>query len=174
MLQTFDGSTPRVLAGAWAHESAVLIGDVVLEPGVSIWPGAVLRGDMGPIHIGRDSNLQDGTICHDTTGLSRTVVGQRVTVGHRVILHGCVVGDDCLVGMGSILMDNVEIGAGSFVAAGTLLPPGRVVPPGSFVLGYPGRIVRPVSPTEREQIQEGWTTYRKKLDLWLARSPVPP
>lgn len=169
MLQSFDGFTPRLLPGAWAHDSAVLIGDVVLEPGVSIWPGAVLRGDMGPIRIGQDSNLQDGTICHDTTGLSQTMVGQRVTVGHRVVLHGCVVGDDSLVGMGSILMDNVEIGAGSFVAAGTLLPPGRVVPPGSFVLGSPGRIVRQVTDSEREQIQEGWTAYRQKLDLWLAR-----
>ena len=87
------------------------------------------------------------------------------------MLHGCVVGDDCLIGMGSILMDNVQIGAGSFVAAGTLLPPGRVVPPGSFVLGSPGRIVRQVSDTEREQIQEGWTAYRKKLDLWLNSPP---
>jgi carbonic anhydrase/acetyltransferase-like protein (isoleucine patch superfamily) len=167
MVQEFDGFTPILRPGAWAHDSAVLIGEVVLEPGVSVWPGAVLRGDMGPIRIGRDSNLQDGTICHDTTDQSRTLVGERVTVGHRVVLHGCTVGDDCLVGMGSILMDNVEIGAGSFVAAGTLLPPGRVVPPGSFVLGSPGRVVRGVSEREVEQIRHGWMSYREKLHRWL-------
>jgi carbonic anhydrase/acetyltransferase-like protein (isoleucine patch superfamily) len=169
MVQEFNGLVPRVHVGAWVHESAVVIGDVLLEEGVGIWPTAVLRGDMGPIRIGRDTNLQDGAICHDTTDRSETTVGARVTVGHRAILHGCRIGDDCLVGMGSIVMDNVVVGAGSFVAAGTLLTPGKVIPPGSLVMGSPGRVVRPVSEDETRQIAFAWRSYRDKLTVWLER-----
>lgn len=168
MIQPFGGHAPDLHPRAWVHESAVVIGQVSLAEGVTVWPCTVLRGDMGPIRIGRDSNLQDGTICHDTTDFSETVVGERVTVGHRVLLHGCRIGDDCLIGMGAIVMDNVEVGAGSFVAAGSLLTPGKVFPPGSFILGSPARVARPVGPREIEQIRFSWTSYRSKLDSWLA------
>ena len=149
MIETLDGLAPVIDPTAWVHASAVVIGEVELGPRVSIWPTAVLRGDMGRIRVGADSNLQDGSICHNTDGHSETLVGERVTVGHRAILHGCVVEDDCLIGMGAIVMDNCRIGAGSFIAGGTLIPPGRVIPPGSFVMGSPGRVVR--STGEREQ-----------------------
>lgn len=169
MVEAFAGFVPRLEPGAWAHRSAVLIGDVVVEAGASVWPTSVLRGDMGPIRIGADSNVQDGTICHDTTDRSATRVGARVTIGHRVILHGCIIGDDCLVGMGAIVMDNAELGAGSFVAAGTLIPPGRVYPPGSFVMGSPGRLVRPVNARDLEQIAFSWRHYRERAAAWLAQ-----
>jgi carbonic anhydrase/acetyltransferase-like protein (isoleucine patch superfamily) len=169
MLQRFAGLVPRIHPGAWVHESAVVIGDVELEEGVSVWPTAVLRGDMGPIRIGRDSNLQDGAICHDTTDRSETTIGARVTVGHRAILHGCKVGDDCLVGMGSIVMDNAVVGEGSFVGAGTLIPPGKIIPPRSLVLGSPGRVIRPVTEDETRQIAFAWNNYREKLAVWLGR-----
>lgn len=170
MIEAFDGQTPRIAPSAWVHPSAVLIGEVILEEGASIWPTAVLRGDMGLIHIGRDSNLQDGVICHDTTDRSQTRVGERVTIGHRAILHGCIIEDDCLIGMGAIVMDNVIVGKGSFVAAGTLLPPGRVIPPGSFVMGSPGRVMRPVTPKDTEQISYSWRHYRERMQLWTVRS----
>lgn len=169
MLEEFAGQRPRLAPGAWAHASAVLIGDVTVEEGASIWPVSVLRGDMGPIRIGRDSNLQDGVICHDTTDRSETVVGERVTVGHRALLHGCRIGDDCLVGMGSIVMDNVVLGEQCFVAAGTLLPPGKVIPARSFVMGSPGRVVRQVGERELEQIAFSWKHYRERMREWLAR-----
>jgi carbonic anhydrase/acetyltransferase-like protein (isoleucine patch superfamily) len=152
VIESLDGLTPVVHPTAWVHETAVLIGEVELGPRVSIWPTAVLRGDMGAIRFGADSNLQDGAICHNTDGLSETLVGERVTVGHRAILHGCIVEDDCLIGMGAIVMDNARIGAGSFIAGGTLIPPGRVIPPGSFVMGSPGRVKRPCGPEEAEAI----------------------
>jgi carbonic anhydrase/acetyltransferase-like protein (isoleucine patch superfamily) len=169
MLQEYDGVRPTVHPEAWVHEGAWLIGDVHLARGVSVWPGCVLRGDMGAIRVGEDSNLQDGTICHDTTDLSETLVGARVTVGHRVVLHGCVVEDECLIGMGAIVMDNARIGTGSFVAAGALVPPGRVIPPGSMVMGVPGRVVRPVGEREREQIAFSWTSYRSKMRWWAGQ-----
>jgi carbonic anhydrase/acetyltransferase-like protein (isoleucine patch superfamily) len=169
MIEGFDGRTPVIDPGAWVHPSAVVIGEVVLHRGVSVWPTAVLRGDMGLIELGEDTNLQDGAICHDTTDRSITRVGRRVTIGHRAILHGCIVGDDCLIGMGAIVMDNVEVGDGSLVAAGTLLPPGKKIPPGSFVRGSPGRVERPVNDRDREMIDFGWKSYREKLAVHLAR-----
>jgi len=168
MIQSFEGHTPRLDPGSWAHETAVLIGDVHLATGASVWPTAVLRGDMGLVSIGRDSNIQDGTVCHDTTEISETVVGERVTVGHRVVLHGCRIEDECLIGMGAIVMDNVVVGRGSLVAGGALIPPGRVIPPGSFVVGFPGRVVRPVGPREVEMIEQGWRSYTSKLESWLS------
>jgi gamma-carbonic anhydrase len=167
VIEAFDGKAPVVHPRAWVHPSAVVIGEVVLAEGVSVWPTSVLRGDMGPIRIGRDSNIQDGSVCHDTTDWSETMVGERVTVGHRVVLHGCTIGDDCLVGMGSVVLDRAVIGAGSFVAAGSLVTPGTIVPPGSFLRGSPAKVVREVSDRDREMIATGWRTYREKLALWL-------
>lgn len=174
MLEAIGGLAPQLAEGAWAHEGAWLIGDVRLGRGASVWPGAVLRGDMGPIVIGEDSNIQDGSVLHDTTDLSETHVGARVTVGHRVILHGCRIEDDCLIGMGAIVMDNVHVGAGSFIAAGSLVPPGKVIPPGSMVMGSPGRVVRPVREKEVEQIGFAWRSYRGKIATWLARDAAAP
>lgn len=168
MLQEFDGLKPSLHETAWAHEGAWLIADVTLGAESSVWPGAVLRGDMGPIRIGAQSNIQDGAVCHDTTGLSETLVGDRVTVGHRAVLHGCVVEDFCLVGMGAIVMDNVVVGTGSLIGAGAVVTAGRVIPPGSLVLGTPARVVRPVTDREREMIDEGWRSYVEKVARWRA------
>jgi carbonic anhydrase/acetyltransferase-like protein (isoleucine patch superfamily) len=121
---------------------------------------------MGPIIIGAQSNIQDGVVCHDTTGTSVTTVGERCTVGHRAILHGCLIEDDVLVGMGAIVMDNVKVGAGSVIGAGAIVTAGRVIPPGSLVLGIPGRVVRSVTASEAVRIGEGWRTYVAKCAIW--------
>jgi carbonic anhydrase/acetyltransferase-like protein (isoleucine patch superfamily) len=163
MVETFLGKAPTIDDGAWVHESAVVMGDVYLARGVTIWPTAVLRGDMGPIRIGEESNIQDGAVCHDTSGLSETLVGRRVTVGHRAVLHGCVVEDRCLIGMGAIVLDNAVVGEGSIIGAGAVVTAGRIIPPGSLVLGVPGKVIRPVTDADKEQIEEGWQSYLAKL-----------
>jgi carbonic anhydrase/acetyltransferase-like protein (isoleucine patch superfamily) len=137
------------------------MGDVSLGPEASIWYHAVVRGDMAPIVIGAQSNIQDGTIVHVDEGVPCTV-GERVGVGHRVILHGCTVGDDCLIAMGSVLLNRVTIGSGSIVAAGAVVPEGMQVPPRSLVMGVPGRIVRPVDATLAERIASTWKHYVKE------------
>jgi carbonic anhydrase/acetyltransferase-like protein (isoleucine patch superfamily) len=163
MIEAHGGHVPRIHPTAWIHASAVVIGEVELADRASVWPTAVLRGDMGLIAIGSCSNIQDGAICHDTGGRSVTRVGARVTIGHRAILHGCTVEDECLIGMGAILLDNCVVGAGSVVAAGSVIPPGRVIPPGSLVMGAPGRVVREAGQQERDMIATGWTAYLDKL-----------
>lgn len=134
------------------------MGDVTLGEHASVWYAAVVRGDMAPIVIGAETNLQDGTIVHVDEGVPCTV-GRRVGVGHRVILHGCTVGDECLIGMGSVLLNNVRIGSGSVVAAGAVIPEGMQVPPRSLVMGVPGRIVRQVDASLASRITATWQHY---------------
>lgn len=169
MIQEFDGKTPKIDETAFVHEGAWVIGEVYLGAHSSVWPGAVLRGDMGAIRIGAWSNIQDGAVCHDTTDLSETRVGERVTVGHNAILHGCIIEDDCLIGMGAIVMDNVRVGTGSIIGAGAFVPVGKVIPPNSLVLGSPGRVVRQTRDSDRAMIDEGWKSYADKSVKWLAR-----
>jgi carbonic anhydrase/acetyltransferase-like protein (isoleucine patch superfamily) len=143
---------------AFVAPGASVMGDVTLEADTSVWYQAVLRGDLAPIVVGAESNIQDGTIVHVDAGLPCTV-GRRVGVGHRAILHGCVVEDECLIGMGSVLLNGVRVGSGSVVAAGAVIPEGIIVPPGSLVMGVPGRIVRQVDAALRERISSTWTHY---------------
>jgi carbonic anhydrase/acetyltransferase-like protein (isoleucine patch superfamily) len=168
MIQSFDGVAPVIDATAWIHPLACVIGEVRLAAGVSVWPSAVLRGDMGLIEVGACSNIQDGAVCHDTGGRSVTRIGQRVTVGHRAILHGCIVEDDCLVGMGAIVMDNAVVGRGSVIGAGTLIPAGRVIPPRSLVIGAPGKVAREVTEEESAWIMYSWRVYADRAEAWRA------
>ena len=151
-------TAPRIDPTAYVAPTAVVMGDVTLGARSSVWYLSVLRGDMAPISIGADSNIQDGTIVHVDEGVPCTI-GERVGVGHRVILHGCSVEDDSLIGMGSVLLNGVLIGRGSVIAAGAVIPEGMQVPPGSLVMGVPGRIVRQVDAALTERIAGTWKHY---------------
>lgn len=169
MLEPYGDLVPHVDPTAYVHASVHLIGDVILGPRVSVWPGCVLRGDHGRVYIGEETNLQDLTVCHGTEGLSTTEIGARVTVGHRALLHGCIVEDDCLIGMGAILLDNCRIGRFSIVGAGAVVPVGMQVPPYSMVLGIPAKVTRPLREKDIEQIRHGHASY---LEL-MARAHKP-
>ena len=142
---------PRIAPSAFVAPGAVVLGDVEVGAGSSIWYGAVVRADLNAIRIGEWSNLQDGVVVH----LSRTLgveIGDSVSVGHRAVIHACRVGDGSLIGMGAIVMDGAEIGAGSLVAAGTLVTKGTKIPEGSLVMGSPGKVVRALRAGEREDL----------------------
>lgn len=168
-LESFLEHHPRVAAGAFVHAAATVIGDVEVGARSSIWPAVVLRGDDGPIRIGAETSIQDGSVVHMTSGLSEVSVGARVTVGHKVILHGCTVEDECLIGMGAIVLDNARIGRGSLVGAGALVLGNTQVPPGSLVLGSPAKVIRPVGEKERAMIEQGWREYVERAEQYLAR-----
>jgi carbonic anhydrase/acetyltransferase-like protein (isoleucine patch superfamily) len=154
---------------AYVHASAVLIGDVQVGRESSVWPNAVLRGDDASIVIGEQTSIQDGTIIHNTTGLSHTVIGDRVTVGHGVILHGCIIEELCVIGMGCIILDNAVIERGSIVGAGALVPPGKRIAAGSVVVGNPARVHRQCSDADRQAIEFGWQEYVKRTREYRAR-----
>src|SRR5580704_11848647 len=121
---------------AFIAQGAIVLGDVVIGGGSSVWYNSVLRGDTDRITIGAETNIQDLSMIHADPGV-QCVVGNRVTVGHRVILHGCLVEDDCLIGMGAVLLNGARIGSGSVIGAGALVLENTDVPAGSLVLGFP-------------------------------------
>jgi len=151
---------PAVSASAFVHPKASVCGTVTLGDHVSVWAGAVIRGDTEQITIGACTNIQDLTVVHADPGIP-TVVGAGVTVGHRAILHGCHVDDAVLIGMGAILLNRCRIGRGSVIGAGALVPEDMVVPPNSLVLGIPGRVVRATTDAERARIGKSSETYQR-------------
>ncbi|MCS4503104.1 Protein YrdA [wastewater metagenome] len=158
MIRPFDEKWPRVADSAWIDESAVIIGDVTLGNDVSVWPTAVIRGDVNRIAIGDRSNVQDGTVIHVahdgpySPGGFPTVVGEDVTIGHRAVVHACTVGSRVLVGMGAIIMDGAVVEDDCIIAAGTLVPPGRRLDAGYLYVGSPAKAARELSAEEREQL----------------------
>lgn len=144
--------TPQVGQGVYIARGATVIGDVTLGDRVSIWYGAVLRGDINAIVVGEGSNIQDNAVVHlaDDYG---ALIGRHVTVGHSAIVHACTIGDECLIGMGATVLDGAVIGAQSIIGAGALVTQRTVIPPGSMVLGSPAKVVRPLTPQEREGLK---------------------
>jgi carbonic anhydrase/acetyltransferase-like protein (isoleucine patch superfamily) len=159
VIRPFGGKTPRVDEAAFVATSAMVIGDVAIGAGSSIWYGAVLRGDVESIRIGRETSIQDNTVIHvDSSGFS-TVVGDRVTVGHGVVLHGCRIGDNALIGIGSFVLNGAEVGEGAMIGAGSLVTPGTKIPPGMLAIGSPARVKRPLTEEEKRHVQEGVEIY---------------
>ncbi|QIY94437.1 gamma carbonic anhydrase family protein [Streptomyces sp. S1D4-11] len=158
LIMGIGGKDPRVDPEAFTAPMSVVIGDVTLHAGASVWYGAVLRADFGPIVIGADSNIQDNCTLHVDPGFPITV-GERVSVGHNAVLHGATVEDDCLIGMGATVLNGAVIGAGSLVAAQALVPQGMQVPPGSLVAGVPAKVKRPLTEEERQGLTLNGTFY---------------
>ena len=157
----YGGVWPRLHGGALVLPGAAVIGDVVLGADSSVWFGAVLRGDDGPIRIGRASNLQDGTMVHVDSAIP-TLVGDHVTVGHRVHLHACTLEDESLVGSGAIVLDGAVVERHGQVAAGALVAPGKAVRAGELWAGVPARKLRDLGPEERAAIRDSADRYVEK------------
>ena len=144
--------TPAVHPSVFIASGAVVLGDVSLGEGSSVWYNTVLRGDINEIKIGARSNIQDGSVVHlaDEYG---AFVGEYVTVGHKALIHACTIDDEVLVGMGAIILDGAEIGARSIIGAGALVTKGKIIPPGSLVMGAPAKIVRTLDQAEQLAIK---------------------
>lgn len=163
-LVTVNGHTPVVHDDAWVAPGVVVAGNVEVRAGASIWFGCVLRAEVGPIVVGEDSNLQDGTVVHADPDHPVTI-GARVTVGHRSVVHGCRLGDDVLVGMGAIVLNGAEVGAGAVVGAAALVTEGTRVEPRTVVVGAPARPRDLALPTvPRPNV----ATYRRLADWYAA------
>ncbi len=151
---------PQVADSAWLAPGSRLLGAVTVGPESSIWYGATVRADLGPIRIGAGSNLQDNVVVHADPGHPVTI-GDDVLVGHGAIVHGCSIGDGSLVGMGATVMNGARIGAGALVAAGSLVPEGMEVPAGTLVSGVPARVRRQVTEQELAGLRHGAEAYRR-------------
>ncbi len=157
-----DGLSPKLPANGdfWIAPDAQVIGNVELQTGVSVWFGAVIRGDNEPISVGRGSNVQDLCVLHTDIGCPLSV-GDDCTIGHRVILHGCAIGNNCLIGMGAIIMNRSVIGDNCLIGAGAIVTEGKVIPPGSLVFGAPGKVIRALRQMEIDSIAVSAVNYRK-------------
>jgi carbonic anhydrase/acetyltransferase-like protein (isoleucine patch superfamily) len=146
-LDKYLGARPQIDESAFVAKSAVVVGDVKIGRGSSIWPVVVLRADINSIEIGEGTNVQDGTIVHlaDEFGVK---VGSYVTIGHAAMIHACTIEDECLIGMRATILDGAVIGAQSIVGAGALVTKNTVIPPRSMVLGAPAKVVRPLTDKE--------------------------
>ena len=157
----------------WFHaDNAVIVAEVEIGSGSSIWYGSVLRGDDAPIFIGERVNIQDLTMVHADPGKPLHIEDD-VTVGHRAILHCIRIGAGCLIGMGAILMEDVEVGAGSLVAAGSVVIPGTRIPPNSLVRGIPGKVTRETTAEERDGFLESAAKYAASAELAYERYGPP-
>ena len=158
----FEGKRPSIADDAFVAPTATIIGDVTIEAGASVWYGAVVRGDDGPIVIRERANVQDGSVIHTTPGVT-TEIGVGATVAHQCIVHGAVLEDEALVGNGCVVLDGARIGAGSLVAALSLVQPGVQIPPGVLAAGVPAVVKRPIAGTPAEMWVKLNPTYYPAL-----------
>lgn len=165
MIRPFRGVHPQIPTSAYVDESAQVIGDVSIGEQASVWCNAVLRGDMHYITIGDRTNVQDNSVIHTRTGSHPTILEDEVTVGHSVTLHGCYVEHGSLIGIGSIVLDDVRVGAQSLIAAGSLISPGTIIPPRSMVMGIPARVKRPLTEEEVIGLNAFWKNYVEYIPL---------
>ncbi|MEP7298177.1 MAG: gamma carbonic anhydrase family protein [Burkholderiales bacterium] len=142
-----DKLTPHVHDTAYVADSAEVIGNVQLAEGASVWFGAILRGDNDLMTIGRNSNVQDGSMLHSDPGFPLTL-GENVTIGHQVMLHGCTIGDGSLIGIKAVVLNGAKIGKNCLVGAGALVTEGKEFPDGSMILGSPAKVVRELTPEQ--------------------------
>ncbi|MCH2173322.1 gamma carbonic anhydrase family protein [Myxococcota bacterium] len=164
---------PRIDPSVWLAPGSVVVGDVELGPDVSVWYGAVLRGDVHHIRVGARTNLQDQAVIHVSRDRHSCELGCEVTVGHRAVVHGCSVGDRVLVGIGAVVLDGARIGDEAMVGAGAVVPPGFEVPPGTLVVGVPAKIVRPLTPEEKSLNRQRALEYVENARLHSESQSVP-
>lgn len=155
---SFDQQAPRVADTAWVADSATVIGHVELADNASVWYGAVLRGDNDWLRIGRNSNVQDGTVLHTDHGLE-LVVEDNVTIGHQCMLHGCHIGGGTLIGIQAVILNRARIGRNCIVGAKSLVTEGKEFPDGSMIMGSPAKVVRPLTPEEMARVAASSAHY---------------
>jgi len=158
-LFSFEGRSPSVSQRAWIAPTATLVGDVTVEAEASVWYGAVLRADFGPIIVRRGANVQDGSILHGGAD-PVTEVGPGATIGHLCVVHGAVIGAEALIGNGATVLDGAVVGSRALVAGGATVPPGMTIPDGMLAVGVPARVTGEITGAARQWVDTNPETYR--------------
>ena len=157
----YNNIYPKIDQSAFIAPNATIIGDVTIGAHASIWFGVIIRGDVAKITIGKQTNIQDGTVIHVTRGGGNTIIGNNVTIGHKALLHACHLEDYSFVGMGAIIMDQVVIESYAMVAAGSLVTPGKIIPKGEIWAGNPAKFLRKLTSDETKFIAISAENYCK-------------
>ena len=173
MFASVCGKTPRDEGAAFVADTAVVVGDVTLKPGCTVWYGAVIRGDEGPIVIGENANVQDNAVLHCDPG-HHVTLGRNVTVGHGAIVHGAEVGEGTLIGMHATLLNGCKVGKGCIIGAGALVPEGKEIPDHVVVMGVPARVVKEISPQQLAFSEHNAAAYAQLGAQHCRAVPVKP
>ena len=162
IIEKYKGIKPKIANTAKVFKNAVIAGDVTLHDYVNVWYNATIRGDMAPVTILENTNIQDNCVIHTNLNLP-THIGKNVTVGHGAIIHAATVEDNCLIGMGSIILDGAVIKENSLVGAGCVVPPNKIVPRNTLVVGNPMKIIRELTQDELVDIKKNKDYYIKLM-----------
>ncbi|MFC7322127.1 gamma carbonic anhydrase family protein [Halobacillus campisalis] len=161
MICEYKGKFPQLDPSAFIAEDAVITGDVTIGAESSVWFKTVIRGDVAPVHIGNEVNVQDLSMLHQSPD-QPLVIEDGVTVGHQVTLHSAIIRKNALIGMGSLILDGAEIGEEAFIGAGSLVPPGKSIPPRTLALGRPAKVVRELTEEDFNELNRIRATYVEK------------
>ena len=169
MIKSFNGKTPRIARSAFVSETAYVIGDVEIGENSGVWPGAVVRGDLGIIKIGNGTFIEDNCVLHSGSPISDAndlIIGDSVVIGHGAIINCCRIGNNILIGTNSVILHDAEISDFCIIGAGCLIVQGMKIPDNSLVTGVPGKIKNKLSPQQLCWIQEGSQTYKKLVEQY--------
>ncbi|NMB40590.1 MAG: gamma carbonic anhydrase family protein [Firmicutes bacterium] len=169
ILVPYKDKKPHVAKGAYVAPTAVLVGDVTIEEGASIWFGAVLRGDIGSILVKKGANVQDNTVVHLKLPGSQAIIGEDATIGHGAILHDCTIGKRAIVGIGAVVLDFAEVGEEAIIAAGSVVGDNAVIPPRHLAAGVPAEVKKEISGNSLWYIKVASETYHQLRDDYLGQ-----
>lgn len=158
MLKGYQGIEPKIHKNTFIAESADIIGDVTLEENANIWYNTVIRADDNKVLIGKNTNIQDGSVIHVARD-NPTIIGDNVTIGHKALIHGCKIGNNTLIGMGAIVLDGAEVGEYTLLAGGSLVPPNKKIPSGVLAMGSPAQVKRELTNEEKENLLKSALKY---------------
>jgi carbonic anhydrase/acetyltransferase-like protein (isoleucine patch superfamily) len=159
MIHKFKKFKPEIHQNCFIAGNADIIGRVRIEEAVSIWFGAVLRGDLNKIHIGKGSNVQDNSTIHVDADGPGTVVGEYVTIGHNSVLHGCSIGSYSMVGMGAVVLEGAVVGEETIIGAGSLVTSNKIIPSGVLCIGSPAKVIRELTDDEKTALRKNAMDY---------------
>lgn len=159
LILPYRGVMPKIHDTCFIAPNATIIGDVEIGAGTNIWYGAVIRGDVMPIRIGKNTNIQEGVVIHVSTGGQGTQIGDGVTIGHQALIHDCTIDDYAYIGMQSCVMDSARVEGKAFVAAGALVSPRKIIPTGELWAGSPARMMRKLGEDDFKMIDWSWNHY---------------
>ncbi|WLR45960.1 gamma carbonic anhydrase family protein [Halobacillus litoralis] len=161
MICEYKGKVPDIHPSAYVAEDAVITGDVTIQEKASVWFKTVIRGDVAPVHIGKNTNIQDLSLLHQSPD-KPLIIEDGVTVGHQVTLHSAHIKENALIGMGSLILDGAVIGEQAFIGAGSLVPPGKVIPPNTLAFGRPAKVIRELNEEDIKELNRIRKSYVEK------------
>ena len=165
MIYPYKGIMPQIAESSYIADYATITGDVIIGEDSSVWFNTVIRGDVAPTIIGKKVNIQDNSVLHQSPN-NPLILEDEVTIGHQVILHSCIIRKKALIGMGSIILDQAEIGEGAFIGAGSLVPQGKKIPPNTLAFGRPAKVIRELTVEDIEDMERISREYAEKAQYY--------